>query len=132
MPRILGLDYGRKKIGLALSDPEGKIAFPKSVYPAKWPYIAEYLRDVIDKEDVGEIVIGLPLNLDGTENDISQEVVKFVENLKEYFKIPMHFESEVFTSAAVKTGGAAPSHKIDASAAALILQSYLDRMSAEK
>lgn len=127
MTRILGIDYGTKKIGFALSDESQKIAFPKTVQPNVWDYVRDAIRDFILKENASEIVIGLPVGLDGKETELSGKVRKFVEKLKEIFKLPIHFENEVYTSAQVRTFESSPEHKIDASSAALILQTFLDR-----
>lgn len=125
--KILGIDYGTKKIGFAFSDYEQKIAFPRTVHANVWKYVSEDIRDFILNEDVSEIVIGLPVGLDGRENELSSEVRAFAEKLKIDFSLPIHFENEVYSSALVKTSGASPVHKIDASSAALILQTFLDR-----
>ncbi|QQG45840.1 MAG: Holliday junction resolvase RuvX [Candidatus Niyogibacteria bacterium] len=127
MARILGIDYGTKKIGFALSDESQKIAFPKTVQPNVWDYARDSIRDFILKENVSEIVIGLPVGLNGEETPLSGDVRKFAEKLKEVFSVPIHFENEVYSSAQIRTEGSAPEHKIDASSAALILQTFLDR-----
>lgn len=127
MKKFLGIDYGTKKIGFALSDEEGKIAFPRDTNPNIWKHIHDYISKIITNESVTEIVIGLPIGLDGKETDLSREVRTFAKKLEGTFKLPVHFENEVYSSAAVKTAGAAPFEKIDASSAALILQTWLDR-----
>lgn len=125
--KILGIDYGTKKIGLALSDEGQKLAFPKTVQPNVWKYIRDAVRDFILEENVSEIVIGLPVGLNGQETELSREVRMFAEKLKEDFSLPIHFENEVYTSAQIKTEESAPAHQIDASSAALILQTFLER-----
>lgn len=127
MPRVLGIDYGTKKIGIALSDESKKLAFPKTVHPNSWEYFNNFLRDLIVKEDIDEIVVGLPAMLDGSDSTLTPEVKEFAERIKNLTSMPVHFENEAFTSSAVDSGGAAPHGKSDASAAALILQSFLDR-----
>lgn len=127
MPKILGIDYGEKKIGIALSDEEQKFAFPKTTQANIWDFFKEYITEIITKENISEIVVGLPLSLKGEETELSRKVMKFVEKLKKHFNIPVHLESEIFTSRQVKSTGGAPLDKIDASAAALILQTYLDK-----
>ena len=124
MARILGIDYGTKKIGFALSDDGQKLAFPKTVQPNVWEYVRDAVRDFILKENVSEIVIGLPVGLNAHETELSKEVRNFAENLKGEFSLPIHFENEVYSSAQIKTEESAPEHKIDASSAALILQSF--------
>ncbi|MDP2677036.1 MAG: Holliday junction resolvase RuvX [bacterium] len=132
MSRMLGIDYGLRKAGIALSDEGQTVAFPKGVYPSAWPGIKDTISDILAKETVSEIVIGLPLTLEGEESDMSKKVRAFVEKLRQYFSLPIYFENESFTSKAVSASGAAPPHKIDASAAALILQSFLDRRNQER
>ena len=127
MPRVLGIDFGTKKIGIALSDESKKIAFPKTVHPNSWDYFSAYLRELIVKEDVDEIVVGLPTMLDGSDSALTPEAKEFAEKIKSLTNMPVYFENEVFTSSAVQSQGAAPHGKSDASAAALILQSFLDR-----
>lgn len=127
MSRILGIDYGTRKIGFALSDEDQKIAFPKDVQENIFDMVAEHIGNIILHEDVTEVVVGLPRNFDGTDNELTKEVREFADRLKDYFRLPMHFEDESFTSKAVESSNAAPYRKTDASAAALILQSFLDR-----
>lgn len=127
MTRILGIDYGTKKIGFALSDEGHKLAFPKTVQPNVWKYVRDTIRDFILKENVSEIVIGLPVGLNGHETELSNEARVFAEKLKGDFSLTIHFENEVYSSAQVKTEESAPSHQIDASSAALVLQTFLDR-----
>ena len=127
MTRVLGIDYGTKKIGFALSDEGQKLAFPKTVQPNVWDYVRDAVREFILKENISEIVIGLPVGLNGQETELSDKVRAFAEKLKSEFALPIHFENEVYSSAQVKTEEAAPLHKIDASSAALILQTFLDR-----
>lgn len=127
MPRVLGIDYGTKKIGIALSDEGKRLAFPKTVHPNSWEYFSIYLRDLIVKEDIDEIVVGLPSMLDGKDSELTPEVKDFAEKINNFTKMPVYFENEAFTSSAVDIQGAAPHGKSDASAAALILQSFLDR-----
>lgn len=127
MSRVLGIDYGTKKNGIALSDEGKKFAFPKTVHPNSWEYFSAYLRDLIVKEDIDEIVVGLPAMLDGSDSALTPEVKEFGEKIKNFTKMPVYFENESFTSSAVDSQGAAPHGKSDASAAALILQSFLDR-----
>ncbi|PIR70264.1 MAG: Holliday junction resolvase RuvX [Candidatus Niyogibacteria bacterium CG10_big_fil_rev_8_21_14_0_10_42_19] len=127
MSRILGIDYGRMKIGIAVSDEGHKLAFPKTTHPNSWSLFLEFLKNLILKEDIIEIVVGLPAQLDGSGAELTPEVKDFAEKLKDSFRLPIHFENESFTSKAVESMGSAPAHRTDASAAALILQSFLDR-----
>ena len=103
------------------------MAFPKTVHPNSWEYFSGFLRYLIFKEDIDEIVVGLPTMLDGRDSELTPEAKEFAEKIRNLTKIPVYFENEAFTSSAVETQGAAPHGKSDASAAALILQSFLDR-----
>jgi putative Holliday junction resolvase len=138
VPRILGIDYGERRVGLALSDPTGLIAQPHSTLKrrrGKRPPVAA-VEAVVREYGVTEIVVGLPLGLDGEENDWTREVRSFGAAVGERTSLPVHYVDERMTSVraerAVRSIGL-PKHererkdRIDAAAAALILQAYLDR-----
>ncbi len=132
--RYLGIDYGEKRIGLALSDPEGIIAQPHGVYERR-----NLLADVrhlclfaIEK-NVEELVLGLPIREDGTRGDSVAAVEGFLAALKSHLAIPVHLIDERYTTKMAEgslrnAGYDARSHWgiVDAVAAALILQTYLD------
>lgn len=122
--RYLGIDYGEKRIGLALSDPEGRIAFPHATVGRLEDVLA-----VIARQGVGAIAIGLPLALDGVDTDETRTVRAFAARLAESVQLPIVFENEAFTTKIAEYHTARA--KVDASAAALVLQSYLDRQSAK-
>lgn len=129
--RILGVDYGSKRIGLAISDENASLAFPKTVLLNN-DRIMDEIRAIIESESVGKIVVGDP-----GENTIASAVKTFAERLVEKFGLPVIMENEFMTSLHVsQAGGKKPiarqekqdrSPKRDDSAAALILQRYLDR-----
>lgn len=125
--RLLGIDYGSRNIGLSLSDEEKKMAFPyKTIENKSGNYVAEELRKIIKKELVSEIVIGLPLSFSGEENSQSRICRRFAEKVLGRLKLPVHFQNEILSSQAAKVGAA--QGKLDTSAAALILQDYLDKI----
>ncbi len=129
--RILGLDYGTKNIGVAVSDEGAGFAFPRGVLPNN-DKILKALASLIHEEGISSIVLGDP-----GENRINSEVRKFREDLEKHFGLEVFMEKEFMTSAHVSQfGGAKPvarktkkevSAKRDDSAAALILQRFLDR-----
>lgn len=80
MGRVLGIDYGNKRIGLALSDPTNILASPLPTIPNDNKAI-EKILDIINKNDVSEIVIGYPFNMNGTKSKICDEVDKFISKL---------------------------------------------------
>ena len=123
--KYIGVDYGRARTGIAVSDYEGTLAFPRSVLasaPAGELYKA--LADVIETEDVRTIVVGLPFISEGVDQSWKKEVEEFANKLKGEFGLPVFFENEMFTT---KIAEIHSKKNADASAAALILQSFLDR-----
>ncbi len=125
--RHLGIDYGEKRIGISVSDPGGRIAFPKKViFNRGNKRVWEQIKAVLDDEKISKIVVGLPLSLDGGETEESQKVRAFAEELKKITALPIEFENEIFTTHMVEQAGIKKEHT-DEAAAAVILQSYLDR-----
>ena len=121
--RILGIDYGTKKVGLALTDESGSMAFPHAVVPNDSDFMDTILQLIADKE-VGEVVIGKSLQLDGTPNSVQADIESFITDLTLQLPIPIHQEPEQLTTqqAAATTGR---NNQTDAAAAALILESFL-------
>lgn len=142
--RYMGIDYGSKKIGLALSDEAGTMGFPHAIIH-NTPRLLDDLCALIAKENIGAVVIGESRTLPGGENPIAIDARALGALITKRAGVPVFFESEVFTStearrAPVPAGGepssrnkerrsrSARSRKdVDDSAAALILTSYLSR-----
>ena len=135
--RLLGIDLGTKTIGLALSDVERRIATPlETLKRTKFTPDADAIRRVVDRFGVGGLVVGLPLNMDGTEGPRSQATRAFVRNLKPLIKIPVAFWDERLSTMAVTrtlldadASRARRGALVDKMAAAYILQGALDRAS---
>ena len=137
--RILGIDYGEKKIGIAMSDERAKFAFPHGVINnTSANLVLNVIKIICDKNNIGKIVIGQSLDFKMEPNPIMKRVEKFKSFLEERLKIPIEYENEVLTTKQAertikkpRTGARRKSHKKDekthTSAAALILQTYLDR-----
>ena len=131
--RYLGIDYGSKKVGLALSDEGGTMGFPRAVVPTAG--IELVLRKLIADERVEVVVIGESKNLDGSDNPIASDARALATAITETFGLPVYFEPEMFTSAEARRArdesrtGRSPKDEsdVDASAAALILTSYLSK-----
>jgi len=122
--RYLGIDYGTKKAGLAISDEIGKFAFPRKVLVNDATFLEKVL-DIIKEEQIEGVVIGESKDFKGKDNPVMEHVTSFTKEL-EGVGIKVSFEPEFMTSEqARKLQG--EHDKIDASAAALILQSFLDR-----
>jgi len=125
--RYLGIDYGDVRIGVALSDAEGNIAFPqKTILNNKSAIIS--LAKRAKQEGVATIVIGLPISFGGNETDQTKKVRAFAKMLAQKIAIPIEFENEILTTRMARDAGA-KKKTIDASAAAIILQAYLDKQS---
>ena len=140
MPRILGVDPGRKRIGLALSDDaEGTVALPLGTFERHGgdettaAALAVHLKQVIEEGEVGDVVMGLPLRLDGRESTASKRVRRFGSALGDALEVEVHYWDERMTTLAAE--GALRSmgmssrkqrNVVDAAAATILLQSFLD------
>ena len=123
--KYLGIDYGDKRVGVAVSDETGKLAFPLVVLENKGDLVGKVL-EVIEEEKIEGVVVGESLNSDGRPNIIQKDIDEFCANLKAKSNLPVMMEQEFWTSVQAKSiTGENAMH--DASAAAIILQSYLDR-----
>ena len=127
MPRVkvLALDYGSARTGVAVSDPTGTLARPLGVVEraASESGLAEVAR-LAREEEVERIVVGLPLTLRGTRGEQVAETERFVEALRGVLDVPVELFDERFTTdLARRTGGTAPE---DALAAAHLLSTYLE------
>lgn len=142
--RFLGIDYGTKRIGLAVSDEEGKFSFPKEIL-LNDADIFKNLALILSKESIREIVIGESVDFSGKLNALSARIEVFILELEEKFKLPIHKQKEFLTSLEARKSPndkskLSPSQahskvkqiksgRVDAKAAAIILQRYLDRRS---
>jgi putative Holliday junction resolvase len=132
--RILALDHGSKRIGVALSDELQMIATPLEFIPAEpAAKLLERLKAILREKEVGLIVVGLPRNMDGSYGPAAQKVQEFVAVLREAFPLPIKTWDERLTSAQAQRllvqGGVRRDkrrEKVDKMAAAILLQSYLD------
>ena len=123
--RYLGIDYGVKRVGMATGDSDGGVAFPYTVLPNDKKLIST-IKGLCDKEHIAEIILGESLDYKMKPNVIMEKIAPFKKELESATNLPVLFEREFMTSAAaVHLQG--KGEMIDASAAALILQSYLDK-----
>jgi putative Holliday junction resolvase len=133
--RILGLDVGSRRIGIAVSDPLGITAQGlETLQRRNKRYDLEYLQRVIQEYDVREIVVGLPLRMSGAEGIQSDKMQVFAEELRKRFRLPVHLWDERLTSVeanrllrsadlSIEKRGQA----VDRMAAVLILQGWMER-----
>ncbi|WP_372367350.1 Holliday junction resolvase RuvX [Candidatus Uabimicrobium sp. HlEnr_7] len=131
--KILGIDYGRRRIGVAVCGPLG-IANPLTVIVRKNNDILKEFAEIIEENDISKIVLGLPKNMDNTEGEMVEEVKVFAKELEEQFELPIDFCDERLSTweaqNSLKSIGMSTKKRkkiIDAVAATLILQNYVDR-----
>jgi putative Holliday junction resolvase len=136
LQRLIGIDLGSKTIGLALSDLERQIATPlETIKRTKFSKDAARLKELAEKFDVGALVIGLPLNMDGSEGPRVQSTKTFVRNFSGFCDRPFIYWDERLSTAAVlrqlidqDASRAKRAEVVDRMAAAYILQGALDRL----
>jgi len=123
--RLMGIDYGSKRVGVALSDEAGQMAFPYTVLKNS-PTLLKELETLINEKRVGKIVIGHSLDKDQKPNKIHQSVEELITDLTLSTGLPIFLEAEQFTTqAALHIQGR--TDQTDASAAALILDSFITK-----
>lgn len=132
--RILGIDYGDARIGIALSDELGILASPLKTYQSQsMRKDIDYIATLAKEKNCGKIVIGLPLNMNGTEGDRVSKTKSFGNVLEKVAGIPVVYKDERLTTVQVERVFEQANVKkdkrkqiVDKTAAVLILQSYLD------
>ncbi|MDB5264944.1 MAG: Holliday junction resolvase YqgF, putative holliday junction resolvase [Parcubacteria group bacterium] len=128
--RYLGIDFGTKKVGLALSDEAGAMGFPHGIIPNDGRLIDEILN-LIERKNVEAVVMGESKDFAGNANAVAKDAKAFAQLLEQRGNIPVHFEPEMLTTQEARRlfdGSRGPGHTdVDASAAALILTSFLSR-----
>jgi putative Holliday junction resolvase len=135
--RVLGLDIGSKRIGVALSDTMGVIAQGLETIQSKGAaQDLDQIVKLVEKNDVSKIVVGAPLNMDGSHSDQTLKVKRFVEQLEQRVSTPVvQWDERLTTMAAERTLLEADMSRgkrrkvVDKVAAVLILQGYLDYQS---
>ncbi|MFZ2149650.1 MAG: Holliday junction resolvase RuvX [Minisyncoccia bacterium] len=145
--RFLGIDYGTKRIGISISDENCTLAFPKEIL-LNGPDTFKKLEEIIKEKNITEIVVGESVDFSGKLNALSARIDVFILELQEKFNLPIHKQKEFLTSVEARKAGSSKevlrqsqvhskikqikSGRIDASAAALILQRYLDKINKQK
>jgi len=130
--RYLGIDYGLKRTGLAVCDARETVASPLKVLAGQTRLIEE-IEQIVASENIEGIVLGLPLNMDGSQGPQARQVLAFADRLKQRLGIPIHLQDERLSSFGaeekLQTTGlsrAKRRERLDALAAAEILQAFLD------
>ena len=138
--RVLAVDLGRRRVGLAISDPSGTLARPLTTLTitdgedVAARVAAEITRFARDADGLRAVVVGVPVRLDGTPGDETAHAMAFVDRLKAIVDVPIVTADERLTSREAESRLAVQERdwrrrkeKLDAAAAAIILQDYLDR-----
>ena len=120
---ILGIDYGKKRIGLAWVDTDLGVVLPFGQVESKKDKVKSIV-DLIEEQNIDKIVIGLPIGLDGKDNENTKIVQAFVDEFKKQIDLPIEFVDERFSSKQADAMGGTVSR--DEKAAMVILSSYLD------
>lgn len=123
--KLMAIDYGKKRVGIASTDDSGRFALPRMVFENDENLLDKVIQ-FINKEKIEKVVIGESKNLDGSPNPIQKEIEKFKNMLKER-GVEATFHPEVFTTLEARRLQG-QTEMTDASAAALILKSFLDTM----
>lgn len=138
--RMLGLDLGERRIGVAISDEMGLIASPLTMVPRKGP-VVEDVRQLIERYGIVRLVVGMPVGLSGREGPQAAAIRAYAESIREEMPVPLDYWDERMTSSIaekhlIASGVRREKRKqhVDAVAAAVMLQGYLDnrRIRAER
>lgn len=132
--RILGLDIGDRRIGVAISDPDGRLAVPLRILERRTDSLdAQAITELASREHVTSLVVGFPKSLDGSVGEQARKVEAFARQVAMAANLPLELWDERLSSVQAQRAVARPKRKsarrapIDDVAAAIILQSYLDR-----
>ena len=136
MGRLLAIDYGEKRLGLAISDPNQIISKPlKTIILSDSQYIYKELEKIISDYEIQKLIIGLPLGMDGKKTQQTSKVEAFKEDFQNKISIPVILFDERLSSVSAKKSlisqGIKTGHnksKIDQTAAAIFLQHFLDTL----
>jgi putative Holliday junction resolvase len=132
--KLLGVDYGSVRVGLSISDPDHKFAFPLSTYERRDPdKDAAFFRRLVEEEQIAKLIVGLPLHLDGREGEKAKEARVFGEWLASITSLPVVYFDERFTTVEAESAlwAAGLTHRKrkqrrDTVAAQILLQTYID------
>jgi putative Holliday junction resolvase len=135
--RYLGIDYGSKRVGIAISDEEGTLAFPHKII-ANNLELVDTIHNICGENEISAIVLGESHDLSGVPNKIMGSIEEFKRNLEAELDLPVYFQKEFLTSVFARGNDGKKENnarkdkkekgvKVDDSAAALILQRYLDK-----
>ena len=123
--KYLGIDYGAKRVGIALSDDSGSVAFPHGMFPND-ARLLDAVSALAREKGIGAVVMGESKDKDGNDNPVMEDARRFAARVEEALSIPVHFELEYYSSFEARRH--ADDSFVDARAAAVILNRYLERI----
>jgi putative holliday junction resolvase len=136
--RILGLDLGQSRIGVAISDPERRLAVPLGTVRTGAPEDVKAIAALVRDHEIAAIVVGQPLSLSGRKGEAADHAEKFAQALRGFLGVPVLLQDERLTTVQAERSlgelgvrGRDRRRIVDQSAATLILQAYLDRTRGE-
>lgn len=145
--RYIGIDFGTKRVGIAISDEGNTLAFPKDIL-LNDSNLFKKIGEIIEREKIEDIVVGESVDFSGRLNALSARIEIFISELEKHFGLPVHKQKEFLTSVEARKMGSGKSDlspsqahsklkdkkrgSVDAGAAALILQRYLDKVNNPK
>ena len=135
--KYLGIDYGSKRVGLSISDENGSLAFPYKIIPNNMELL-DTIHNVCGQDEIGAVVLGESHDLSGSPNKIMGSIEELKRNIEAELDLPVYLQTEFMTSVFARGNDGKKENdarknkkvkdkKIDDSAAALILQRYLDK-----
>lgn len=132
--RALGIDFGLRRVGLAVSDPTGTLVSPlRTIERTTRDALFDEIGEILQKESIQAIVVGLPLSLDGEDTLTTRQARNFAQSLSRRTELPIHLMDERLTSAqaeeelsAANVRGAKRKMALDSQAAVVILRSWLE------
>jgi putative Holliday junction resolvase len=127
--KYIGVDYGTKRIGVAISDEEASFAFPKEIIPIDGA--VDKILEIVSEEDIKGVVFGQSLASNGQDNDLVEKAKMFAKKVESKTSIPIYFEREDFSSVEAHRYQTKKGSRDD-SAAAVILQRFLDKKSMQQ
>lgn len=121
----MGIDYGKKRVGIAFTDDGGQMAFPHGVLK-NTPDLLKEIISLAEEKNVAEIVIGYSLGKDGKPNEIQSQISELVTDLTLHLGLPVHLQPEMYTTQeAIRFQGR--NENTDAAAASIILNSFITK-----
>lgn len=129
--KFLGVDYGTKRTGIAISDADARVSVVKETIDADGQQaVIDRIKEIVDEETVERIVVGVPFNMDGETSDMTDHVRRFIENLRNHVSIPVQeIDERLTTEMAKQLLRGLQNQERDQVAAQIMLQNFLDELS---